>query len=176
MPALSVGNPLLSEKLENMSSTQCYEGYILCFISIIPSPLTSCPMPLRGTVNLILQYSPLHLLPLSFFSSLLFFLARTFCCYRSKTVPGLIFAGGEERRLGLGLPSAVNRDYLCAVLFWRIEIVILSLNWTYRLPHLCNCILRMWKICKKGGFSPLSIVRVIWLYHHEPKWEILRIW
>lgn len=123
MPALSVGNPLLSEKLENMSSIHCYEVYILCFISIIPSPLTSCPMPLRGTVNLILQYSPLHLLPLSFFSSLLFFLARTFCCYRSKSVPGLIFAGGKERRLGLGLPSTVNRDYLCAVLFWRTKLL-----------------------------------------------------
>lgn len=108
VPALNVDNPLLSEKSGNMSSRHCHKGYPLSFLSIIPFPLISCPMPIRGKVNLILQDGVLHLLPLRFFGTLL--PAGTFHSYRSNSVPGLPFGGGKERRLDMGLPSGVIWD------------------------------------------------------------------
>lgn len=118
VPALNVDNPLLREKSGNMSSMHCYKGYPLSFLSIIPFPLISCPMPIRGKVNLILQEGVLHLLPLCFFGTLLFFLLE------------LSMLTGVTQSQALLLEEAKREDltWVCRQVWFEIPVCCLALG------------------------------------------------
>lgn len=156
MSAVSVGTPVLSEELGNMSNVHCYMECPLSLLSSIPFSFISCTKPRRWTVNLMHVCSPTFIGFILLWHSL-FLPAGNFYCYRWYSV-FLEEAKGEG--FELGLLSAVIWGDPCFSLGGGSYHHLSSLN--IRLPHLCN--FRTLKMTQKGGFFPLSVDRLMLLF------------
>lgn len=129
--------------------------------SLAASPFPSSPAPCQEDEQWTwcISLVPRHLLPLSFFGTLFFFLLEL----SSATDHTQYFWGGKERRFDLGLLTAVFWEDPCLTLEDRSYHHLSSLN--VRLPHLCNFMTL--KMTKKGGFFPLSVGRVILFFQNQ---------